>query len=221
MKRLGKHKLASAILPRYSLRLDQLNHNAALNEWLQANPMAVFADRPALHEHIHKMAPDEPIDYLEFGVFKGDTIRMWSQLNTHPESRFVGFDSFEGLPEDWNPTAKAGLFDVGGIVPQISDSRVSFQKGWFNDTLKPFLAKFEPRSRLVIHNDSDLYSSSLYLLTQLDPIAVPGTVIIFDEIYSALHEFRAMKDYLSAYKRNLKPLGLANDHFGRIAFLYK
>ncbi len=221
MRRHLLHRVAGTFFPRYSLRLDQINANAALQDWLDQHPMPVFPDRPALHRHVNSLVPDEPVDYLEFGVYEGETMLLWSELNGNPASRFVGFDSFEGLPEDWHPGCKAGRFDVGGKIPEIVDARVSFVKGWFNDTLDPFLATFSPRARLVIHNDSDLYSSSLYLLTKLDKLAVAGTIIIFDELYSALHEFRAMRDYCSAYRRSLVPLGRVDDEHGRVAFLYK
>jgi len=116
---------------------------------------------------------------------------------------------------------EAGAFDTGGKVPQIDDPRVSFQAGWFNDTLPRFLKSFAPKSRLVIHIDSDIYSSGLYVLTQLDSIAVPGTILIFDEFFSALHEFRAFRDYLSAYRRKLRALGCTGDTAGRVAFIYE
>jgi len=115
---------------------------------------------------------------------------------------------------------RPGDFNVSGEVPRINDSRVSFVKGWFNDTLVPFLASFEPHSPLVIHNDSDLYSSTLYILTKLDPILVKGSVLIFDEFYSSLHEFRAFNDYVSAYQRQLQPIGRVRDVHGRIAFVF-
>lgn len=39
--------------------------------------------------------------FLEFGVLDGDSIRHWAGLNANPGSRFVGFDSFEGIPAAW------------------------------------------------------------------------------------------------------------------------
>jgi O-methyltransferase len=149
-----------------------------------------------------------PIDYLEFGVHKGDSIVRWAELNRNPESRFFGFDSFEGLPEDYNPSYRRGTFDTGSAEPRINDPRVSFVKGWFQRTLPGFVDGFTPRSRLVVHNDSDLYSSTLFVLTEMDRFLVPGTIIIFDEFSSPLHEFRAFHDYLSAYMRESKALAI-------------
>jgi hypothetical protein len=40
---------------------------------------------------------DAPVTYLEFGVFRGASIKRMSHLFRHPEARFIGFDSFEGL----------------------------------------------------------------------------------------------------------------------------
>jgi O-methyltransferase len=65
--------------------------------------------------------------------------------------------------------APKGPFSVGGVVPQTNDSRIRFVKGWFKDTLRPFLQGFGRRSRLVIHNDGDLFSSTLFTLVTLDP----------------------------------------------------
>src|SRR5262249_40332260 len=141
------------------------------------------------------------IDYLEFGVYKGESLMKWAALNSKLGSRFHGFDTFTGLPEDWHKfskTVKERAFDVGGAVPKVADKRISFYKGLFQETLPSFLKDYSGGRSLVIHNDCDLYSASLYVLTQIDQIAKPGTIIIFDEFPSLLHEFRALEDYCAA-----------------------
>jgi O-methyltransferase len=214
-----RHAIAALAFRRYSLRLDQINHNAALSQWLRSHEMQTFATRRDLHSHVNELLGG-PVDYMEFGVYRGESIKMWTEINQHENSRFFGFDSFEGLPEAWGKAMRPGDFTVGGEAPRINDPRLSFVKGWFNDTLVPFLSTFEPRSPLVIHNDSDLYSSTLYLLTKLDPILLKGSVLIFDEFYSSLHEFRAFLDYVSAYRRQLHPIGRVRDVYGRVAFMF-
>lgn len=142
-----------------------------------------------------------PIDYLEFGVWQGAATREWCNLNDHPESRFVGFDTFEGLPEDWEAGHPKGTFTTGGATPQIDDPRVSFVKGLFQNTLREFLTDFRPRNRLVINVDCDLYSATLFVLGTLDRYFEPGTIIIFDDFYSMNHETKAFIDYQRSFGR--------------------
>jgi hypothetical protein len=47
----------------------------------------------------------EPIDFWEFGVFCGDSLFDWMSKISRPDSHFVGFDTFTGLPERWRATA--------------------------------------------------------------------------------------------------------------------
>jgi hypothetical protein len=71
-----------------------------------------------------------PIDYWEFGVFKGESLKWWRSNIPHPKSRFVGFDTFTGLPERWRATEPEGAFNVYGRLPDIKDSRCSFESGF-------------------------------------------------------------------------------------------
>jgi len=215
-----KKKLASLLWPRYSSLADMINYNAKVHRWIKTygKKVPTFSDRASLFKYLSEdLIGNTAVDYLEFGVAKGWSMRQWVALNPHADSRFFGFDSFAGLPERWNTTFGPGAFDVGGIIPSIEDPRVRFINGWFNDTLPGFLLEYRPQNRLVINNDSDLYSSTLYTLTMLDEHIRTGTIILFDEFSSPLHEFRALEDYLSAYKRQVRPLATRGSYAETVA----
>lgn len=134
---------------------------------------------------------------LEFGVWKGDSMREFVRLNTSERSKFYGFDSFEGLPEAWRGTSTA-RFDVSGGVPKIEDPRVTFVKGWFQDTLPLLLDQLERESdgrAMVVHFDADLYSSTLFLLFVLGARFYQYH-FIFDEFSG--HETRALFNFIQA-----------------------
>lgn len=163
---------------------------------------AVVKGRKQLYQYINSTIGNIGITYCEFGVYKGASIKYWSQLNTNESSQFIGFDTFTGLPEDWDNFTGGllkGTFDTKGQVPNIKDERVIFQKGLFQETLPEFLNTFKISNLLIINIDADLYSSTLYVLTKAHNILKKGSIIIFDEFSSVLHEFRAFEDYCKAY----------------------
>ncbi len=161
---------------------------------------------------------NEKIDYLEFGVYQGESMQEWCRLNTNQDSRFFGFDTFEGLPETWTAAQKKGAFNVGGVLPQIADPRVSFVKGLFQESLYPFLDDFRPRGRLVIHFDADLYSSTLFCLAAMDRFLSAGSVLMFDEFYDLSNEFAAFLSYTRAFYRRC--VGVAyTTAYTQVAFL--
>ena len=82
----------------------------------------------------------------------------------------------------------------------------------FQNSLPLFLESYQPNNPLVIHSDSDLYSSTLYSLTAMNALMVPGTVIIFDEFYDPVHEYRALQDYASAYMRKYEIIAATRNY---------
>ena len=124
-------QLAGSCYRRRIRSFDKLNENvdffATIPSLFSSAERA--ADRTALHRYVNDVTlHNAPLDYLEFGVFEGDSLRQWLQMNRHPSSRFTGFDTFTGLPEDWTSDKRAGTFDVQGKLPQLSDrARASCQ----------------------------------------------------------------------------------------------
>jgi O-methyltransferase len=218
--RISRNKrIAGWMMPRYSHFIDKLIWNRQWLDSLQTlDAVPRFPHRDGLHAFVGKKFGAGAIDYLEFGVYQGATVKMWSRANTHPDSRFFGFDSFEGLPEDWSPAMAKGAFTTSGKLPDIDDPRVRFVVGWFQKSLPGFLADFarRPNCPLIIHNDCDLFSSSLYCLATLNPMIQPGTIIIFDEFDDVLHEFRALTDYAKAFMREYRMVG-AVENFCQVA----
>jgi len=184
-----------------------------------------FSTRFELYEFLQKNCfKNKPIDYLEFGVFEGATIDFWRKLNENPDSRFYGFDTFTGLPENWKNILSdrpKGTWDCHGKEPKIVDERIQFFKGVFQNTLDEFLQNYDSSNQLVIHNDSDLYSSTLYVLTRSHDIMKKNTIIIFDEFSNVMDEFRALEDYCSAYNRNYRVIAATENYYQQIAIKFE
>ena len=197
LRRLHDTRFQSAI----RAVLDEID----LQHLRDSHPCRDCADRFELYRVVQfSVIRDEPIDFLEFGVFRGNSLQEWSALNEHPESRFYGFDSFNGLPDAWREGQGKGHFDVDGAIPKIADGRVKLIKGWFDETIPDFVSGFTPKNRLVLHLDADLYASTLVPLVYFARYLQAGSLVIFDEFYDRNHEFKAFQDFLKISKQQYR-----------------
>ena len=153
-----------------------------------------------------------PMDLWEFGVFRGESLFWWVEHLHNPNSRFVGFDTFTGLPERWRATEPKGAFNVYGRIPETKDARCSFQAGLFQDTLLPFVNRHDFSRRLVIHLDADLFTSTLFVLTTLARHLKAGDIIFFDNFICSLDEFRAFQHYVASYRVQYEVLGAVQQY---------
>jgi len=185
-------------------------------------PLRNYEKRIQLYEFVINQysLKEEPLLYLEFGVASGSSFRWWLEANKHPESSFCGFDTFEGLPEQWGVFFAKG--DMSSAVPMVEDDRACFEKGLFQETLVPFLHKerdvLSESRRKVIHLDADLYSSTAFVLSQLYPFLSKGDILFFDEFNVPLHEFRAFYEFTNNFYVKLTPVGAVNN-FYQMAFI--
>lgn len=172
-----------------------------------------YEERYNLYESIvtREDLDSRPFCYLEFGVARGASILWWANRCPNPGHRFVGFDSFKGLPENWE-TAPQGRFSTAGKPPETQDARCTFQVGLFQETLPSFLKHFDRgSSRLIVHLDADLYSSTLYAMASLAPFFRRGDLLFFDEFASVRHEFRALEDFVKAFRVDYEVMGAVSN----------
>ena len=177
----------------------------------------------ARREHLAMAFADAPVTgyVVEFGVGKGVTMTQLINMAA-PNQLVFGFDSFDGLPEDWD-MGEGIVFNAGSFKydqPEIDG--VEYRVGWFKDTIPVW--KQEHHGRIAfLHIDSDLYSSCVTILTELNDQIVPGTVIVFDEMYETWRhknwkngEYKAFNEWKTAYNRKAYPL--ATGGYGEASF---
>ena len=147
---------------------------------------------------------------LEFGVFRGATLRFIAERANQPVH---GFDSFHGLPVDWTHTQRKGRFSLDGQAPQFDIAGIHVHAGLFSDSLPVFLGEHAGPVRFL-HIDCDLYSSTKDVFSHLGSRIVVGTVIVFDEYLNypgwREHEYRAFQEYIAASGHGYRYLGFAS-----------
>ena len=138
--------------------------------------------------------------WLEFGVATGETTSRYVQLMPEKAKPLIGFDWFQGLPENW-AKHKKGTFSTGGVIPNIDGARMEI--GLFKNSLPKFTSiNHEDISVLII--DCDTYSATKTIFTHLKNQIQVGTIIIFDELHNGsenypewyLHEFKAFSEFI-------------------------
>jgi predicted O-methyltransferase YrrM len=195
-------RLAAHILDRDAHDIKRALQRRALEEtadFVHAHmPMVPFyPDRFALYDATLKRITLSGL-VCEFGVFQGESINHLAKCL--PDTEIYGFDSFEGLPEDWRAEVKAGHFKVQQL-PAVRNN-VRLVQGWFDKTLPAFLEK-HPEPAAYLHIDSDLYSSAKTILDLFASRIRPGTVIIFDEYFNypdwKQGEYRAFEEFVASH----------------------
>jgi hypothetical protein len=156
---------------------------------------SVFDDPITTLEHALSLAPADGMA-LEFGVYEGRTLGVIAASRRNQE--VFGFDSFQGLPEDWRSGLPAGTFATDNL-PDIPGAELVV--GMFADTLPDFLAD-HPGPVSFLHMDADLYSSAVTVFKHVGPRLRPGSVIVFDEYFNypgwQRHEHRAWQEFVAA-----------------------
>jgi len=137
-----------------------------------------------------------PMDgyYMEFGCHTAQTMRLaWDVCHHEHNWTYVGFDSFEGLPEiqeiDKMPiwqkgscaTSEQGFLQTV-LQHGIPQERLITVKGFYEHSLTTQLRDWLlPKKAVVVYIDCDLYASTVPVLNFIKEFLQRGTVIVFDD----------------------------------------
>jgi tetratricopeptide (TPR) repeat protein len=157
----------------------------------------LFATTSATLAHAVASSPTAGL-VAEFGVRHGSTLSL---LRKYCGAVVHGFDSFQGLPEDWHGLPQ-GSYSTGGRIPLLGEG-FELHPGLFGESLPLFMEKHQEEIRLL-HIDCDLHSSTQTVLQALAPRMQKGTVIVFDEYFMNPHwrldEFKAWQEAVEAFQ---------------------
>lgn len=155
---------------------------------------------------------------LEFGTNNGGSL-LYFHKHLPSSMRLVGFDSFEGIPEPWDSLPRGAIKGYGAPIELWSDypeersrvleqvrqtgnfppppqANVTIEVGLFAHSLPRFLRGGVPADIRLIHFDADIYMATRPVLDTLCAQLRYRYLVLFDEFYSANHEFRAWMEFV-------------------------
>jgi len=158
-------------------------------------------------------------DFWEFGVAYGQFIIYAYHISKYYQNlsdmRFIGFDSFEGLPDignakdsgsGWNKNDFS--FTMDSVEQNLKKSGIPINNfilipGFYDESLNSQIVKEHNLTRAsYIHIDCDLYASTKPVLGFIKPFLVQGAIIDFDDYFcytsSEFGEPKAFQEWLEA-----------------------
>jgi hypothetical protein len=165
-----------------------------------------FGTRKNLLRQISKTFGSEICQVIELGVARG-ALTKWGLKNfPNPKLTWVGFDTFTGLPNDrtrnGNVYLAQGSFSTQGVVPRISDSRLSFVIGDVTTTCRkiPELLRNRTDGKVLFIFDLDLFAPSYAAWKEISPYLRTGDLFYFDQAFDLEGERLIIEEYLMKEK---------------------
>ena len=136
--------------------------------------------------------------FLEFGVFKGQSTKLFSKILLQIDKKIFCFDSFEGLSSDWKGTAFAkGQFSLEKKDRPKFPENVEIIEGNIFETLDNFIKKNKDLKISFVHFDLDIYDVTKFALKKIKPFLSKRAVILFDQIHHVQgwkNEYKALTE---------------------------
>ena len=164
----------------------------------------MFYNRNQLWDYtIQQVEKDNSNLYLEFGVYKGNSLNYFAKNLSHNKISIFGFDSFKGLNEDWTGNfMQRGFFKHDQKIKL--ENNANLIKGVIQDTLQDFMKGKENLKVNFLHIDVDTYETTNFILKILKNNLKKGSMILFDDLHNFPGwkdgEYKALKENFQNYK---------------------
>lgn len=161
---------------------------------------------------------------IKFGTNNGGSL-LYFWCNVPPGMTLYGFDCFEGIPEPWDSLPKGAIKGYGFPFelwrdkpelqkavaeqvratgefpqpPQPPQPNIRIDKGLFAHSVPRFLRNGVPDDIRLIHFDADIYMGTRPVLDSICGQIRYRYYILFDELYSVNHEFRAWMEFTELF----------------------
>ena len=185
---------------------------------------AVFLEKKLLRDYaINEALSNHKRDYyyIEFGVWTGGSLNQFANILRN--ITIYGFDSFEGLKENWFGTRyPKGFFSLNKQVPKLNRNCVPVP-GWIQDTLPKFISDNRDLKINFVHIDIDTYATAKFILEKIKPYLIDSAIILFDELYNypgwSVGEFKALIDVFE--EEEYTYLAFASGQNAQVAIQYR
>ena len=136
--------------------------------------------------------------WLEFGVWKGQTLQL---ISNYTNNNVYGFDSFYGFNDESQGEWKTKNYSLEGNIPKKIDeldkferklsgkvvdinTNVKFVVGLFNESIPKFIEENDIIKKGIdfMHIDCDTYESTKCILDNLKDYINNNCIIVFDEL---------------------------------------
>ena len=150
--------------------------------------------------------------FLEFGVYKGESINLFAKNLKKNDGKIYGFDSFQGLKDEWiiQSYHSEGTFDLKNKKPKTQEN-VELIGGWVEKTVENFLKKHPEKKIAFVHFDMDTYSSTAFVIKKINNHLQPDAILLFDNYYAfpnwQNYEHKALLENIDKDKFNYIALG--------------
>jgi len=139
--------------------------------------------------------------HCEFGVHQALQLNYLAKAK--PNQHWYGFDSFEGLQENWKGGYFGkGHFSLNGKLPKV-EKNITLIKGWFKNTVKKFVLNNKENFAFILI-DCDTYQSTKDILNNIPKNKIKkDTIIYFDEYFGypgwKQNEYKAWQEYVKTH----------------------